>query len=110
MAGAGIPVPDCIVTAEWVTRGKPHPEPFLAGARLLAVAPAECVVFEDSSSGVLAGREAGCTVIATTFSHDAESLEAAHYMVADLTGMGVTTTPDQRGLTLTFQQLADPSR
>lgn len=87
MAGAGIAVPERIVTAEFVTYGKPHPEPFLAGARLLGVAPAECVVFEDSSSGVIAGRDAGCTVIATPFSHPADALDSAHYMVADLTGV-----------------------
>lgn len=108
MAAAGVPVPDRIVTAEFVTRGKPHPEPFLAGARLLGIAPAECVVFEDSSSGVQAGRDAGCTVIATTFSHDAESLEGSHYMVSDLTGMRATRMPEDRGIQLTFQQL--PSR
>jgi len=101
MEYAGIPVPDKIVTAEFVTRGKPHPEPFLAGARILESAPGECVVFEDSSSGVQAGLEAGCIVIATTFSHDAESLEGAHYMVSDLTGMQVSRTDG--AIMLTFQ-------
>ena len=56
LAAGGIPVPDHLVTADHVTRGKPHPEPFLAGAALLGVAPRECVVFEDSSSGAKAGR------------------------------------------------------
>jgi sugar-phosphatase len=85
MAAGGIPVPRRLVTADRVTRGKPHPEPFLAGAVLLGVAPAVCVVFEDSASGAQAGREAGCTVVATTFSHPIESLDAAHYLVRDLT-------------------------
>ena len=52
-------------------------------------APAECVVFEDSASGAIAGRAAGCTVVATTFSHPAESLDAAHYLVRDLTRIKV---------------------
>ena len=56
LAAGGIPVPQRLVTADQVTRGKPHPEPFLAGAALLGVEPAECVVFEDSSSGASAGR------------------------------------------------------
>ena len=89
LAVGGIPVPERLVTANQVTRGKPHPEPFLAGAALLGFAPAECVVFEDSSSGAQAGRAAGCTVVATTFSHAVETLEAAHYLVADLTGITV---------------------
>jgi len=87
MAEGGIPVPRRLVTADRVTRGKPHPEPFLAGAALLGVAPAACVVFEDSASGAQAGRDAGCTVVATTFSHPAESLDAAHFLVRDLTGV-----------------------
>ncbi len=94
MAAAGIPVPEKLVTADRVKRGKPDPEPFLAGAALLGVAPAECVVFEDSPSGVLAGRDAGCTVVATTFSHSAESLNAAHYLVRDLTGIRIERSGD----------------
>jgi sugar-phosphatase len=104
MTDAGIPVPERIVTANYVTYGKPHPEPFLAGARLLGVEPEDCVVFEDSSSGVLAGRAAGCTVVATTFSHPIESLDAAHYLVKDLTGVTATQSPSGRGLSLSFTQ------
>lgn len=100
MAVGGIPVPRKIVAADFVTRGKPHPEPFLTGAAVLGFAPKDCVVFEDSASGSQAGRAAGCTVIATTFSHPAEALDAAHYIVEDLTGMRVTVLPD--GLTLSF--------
>jgi sugar-phosphatase len=94
MAASGIAVPRRLVTAEHATRGKPHPEPFVAGAALLGVAPAECVVFEDSASGAIAGRAAGCTVVATTFSHPAESLDAAHYLVRDLTRIKVEVDGD----------------
>jgi sugar-phosphatase len=105
LAAGGIPVPQRLITAGFVTRGKPHPEPFLAGAALLGFAPEDCVVFEDSMSGAKAGREAGCTVVATTFSHSVESLDAAHYLVTDLTGMKVTLLPDDEGLELTFTPL-----
>jgi len=37
-------------------RGKPAPDGFLAGARLLGVAPAQAAVFEDALAGVAAGR------------------------------------------------------
>lgn len=95
MAAAGIPVPEILVTADKVKRGKPDPEPFLAGAALLGYAPADCVVFEDSPSGVEAGRAAGCTVVATTFSHSAESLSSAHYLVRDLTGIRIESASDE---------------
>lgn len=46
-----------------VARGKPHPDIFLHAAAAIGVSPAECIVIEDSASGVIAGREAGSTVI-----------------------------------------------
>jgi len=107
LAAGGIPVPKRLVTADQVTRGKPHPEPFLAGAALLGVAPAECVVFEDSSSGAEAGRAAGCTVVATTFSHPAEFLDRAHYLLRDLTGIRVESLGDE--IVIRFTPLADPA-
>jgi len=105
LALGGIPVPEELVTADQVTRGKPHPEPFLAGAALLGVAPTDCLVLEDSSSGAESGRAAGCTVVATTFSHPAESLNAAHYLVRDLTGIRVECLGDQ--IVLNFTPLAE---
>ncbi|MFE7230043.1 HAD family hydrolase [Streptomyces sp. NPDC002405] len=63
MAAAGLPLPDVRVTAESVGASKPDPEGFLKGAAELGVAPADCVVFEDSGAGISAGRAAGMRVI-----------------------------------------------
>jgi len=104
MAVGGIPVPQKLVAADYVTRGKPHPEPFLTGAAMLGFAPQECLVFEDSASGAKAGRAAGCTVVATTFSHPVESLYAAHFLIKDLTGVRVSVSAE--GLVLSFVPLA----
>jgi mannitol-1-/sugar-/sorbitol-6-phosphatase len=98
----GIHVPDRIITAEIVTQGKPHPEPYRAGAALLGLAPEDCLVFEDSTSGVRAGRAAGCTVIATTFSHSIQALSDAHYLVTDLTGVKAETFLDGKEIALSF--------
>ncbi len=84
---AGLPVPDVFVHGDTVTEGKPHPAPFLSGASLLGVPPNACVVFEDSTSGVAAGKAAGCTVVATLFTHPTDDLHAADYIVQDLTGI-----------------------
>lgn len=92
LAAGGIPVPESLVTADQVTAGKPHPQPYLTGAELLGFRPEECVVFEDSSSGAQAGRAAGCTVVATTFSHPINVLDAAHYVVTDLARVELQTT------------------
>jgi sugar-phosphatase len=104
---AGIPVPARLVTADDVVQGKPDPAPYLAGAALLALPAEECVVFEDAESGTQAGRAAGCTVIATTFSHDAESLRAAHYLIQDVTGVTVRNLPGEQGIVLAFSPLAE---
>jgi mannitol-1-/sugar-/sorbitol-6-phosphatase len=103
LASAGIKVPERLVTAETVNEGKPHPAPYLAGAALLGFAPEECLVFEDSASGVAAGCAARCIVVATTVSHEAEHLECASYLVADLTGVTASVVPE--GLALRFTPL-----
>lgn len=63
-AGAQLVPPPSTVTADDVSHGKPHPEPFLAGAKVLGFDAARCVVFEDSPSGGEAARAAGAAVVA----------------------------------------------
>jgi HAD superfamily hydrolase (TIGR01509 family) len=50
---------DAVVCAEDYDRGKPHPDPFLLAAKLLGVPPEDCVVFEDSPTGIEAAKSAG---------------------------------------------------
>jgi mannitol-1-/sugar-/sorbitol-6-phosphatase len=59
LAAAGLPVPRVIVTAADVQNGKPSPEGYLLAAAGLRIAPADCVVIEDSPTGIRAGRDAG---------------------------------------------------
>ena len=50
---------DLIVSADDVAHGKPAPDVFLEAARRMRVAPAECVVLEDSDEGLRAAQAAG---------------------------------------------------
>ncbi len=50
---------DAIVTAEDYHRGKPAPDPFLEAALRLGVPPEQCLVFEDTATGVAAAVAAG---------------------------------------------------
>lgn len=84
MRFGGIPEPKFVVTADQVIKGKPDPEPYLAGAKLLGLRPEECLVIEDAASGAKAGHAAGCKVLATLFSHSLESLSAADWVVRSL--------------------------
>jgi mannitol-1-/sugar-/sorbitol-6-phosphatase len=85
LRAAGFSIPENLVTARDIPRGKPYPDPYLKGARLLGVPPTECVVVEDAPSGVRAGKAAGARVVALrTTSSDAELKEAgADWIVND---------------------------
>jgi HAD superfamily hydrolase (TIGR01509 family) len=50
---------DTLVCAGDYTRSKPDPEPFLVAAARLGVAPADCLVFEDTEMGIQAATAAG---------------------------------------------------
>jgi len=52
-------IPELLVCAGETPHGKPYPDPFLAAAAQLGVAPERCLVFEDSESGVKAAIAAG---------------------------------------------------
>jgi mannitol-1-/sugar-/sorbitol-6-phosphatase len=106
LAFAGIPIPQHIITADMVKEGKPHPEPYLKGAKILGLAPQDCIVIEDSTSGAKAGDAAGCKVLATTFSHKIEQLTAADWIVESLARVKITVLPDDQGLELEFTPLS----
>jgi sugar-phosphatase len=63
MKGAGIRLPQLVVTAEDVPHGKPAPDVYLLGAELLDVDPADAIVFEDAEAGIQAGLAAGMRVV-----------------------------------------------
>lgn len=50
---------DTLVCAEDYQRGKPAPDGFLLAAARLGVAPADCLVFEDTDLGIEAATAAG---------------------------------------------------
>jgi len=77
LRAAGLQAPENLVTARDVQRGKPNPDPYLMGARILGVAPAECVVIEDAPSGIRAGRAAGARVVALRTTASDEELQDA---------------------------------
>jgi sugar-phosphatase len=80
----GLPIPDVLVTADRVPRGKPAPDPYLIAARELGVDPARCAVLEDAPAGIQAGKAAGATVFAIATTHDAAELTHADSIHADL--------------------------
>jgi sugar-phosphatase len=76
LRAAGLPVPEVLVCAEDVLRGKPAPDVYLMAAAKLGVQPGGCLVVEDAPAGIQAARSAGMRVIALTTTHPLAELDA----------------------------------
>lgn len=72
-----------IVTSGDVSRSKPDPEGYILAARRLGLNPDDCCVFEDSFSGLEAGRRAGGAVVALATTNPRPSLEGKADMIID---------------------------
>jgi HAD superfamily hydrolase (TIGR01509 family) len=53
-----------IVPGDEVSRGKPHPDPYLSAMNLLGKFPINCMAIEDSPTGVASAVASGCRVVA----------------------------------------------
>jgi mannitol-1-/sugar-/sorbitol-6-phosphatase len=85
----GLPVPKILVTADDVTNGKPHPEPYLKGAQLLGMKPGDCLVVEDAPAGIRSTHAAGMKVIGLTSTYPASQLGEADAVVEKLSRIHV---------------------
>lgn len=63
-----------LITDADVQRSKPDPQGYLLAAERLGADPKDCYVFEDSYSGLLAGRRSGAKVIALATTNPADTL------------------------------------
>jgi len=61
---AGLPLPKHMITSTDVQRGKPDPEPYIKAAKILGLAPADCIVVEDAPAGIRSGKAAAARVLA----------------------------------------------
>lgn len=77
----GLPVPDVLVTADDVKRGKPDPEGYTTAAERLSIRPEQCWVVEDAPPGIQAAQAAGMHVIAVTTTHAAHDVGGADVVV-----------------------------
>jgi sugar-phosphatase len=87
LRGAGLKLPDVLVSSDDVTQGKPAPEGYLLAAERLAVSPSRAVVLEDTPPGIAAGRAAGMNVIGVATTYSAARLVGAAFVVADLSSV-----------------------
>jgi sugar-phosphatase len=110
LRAAELPVPERIISADMVERGKPDPEPYRRGAELIGTGntgapPEECIVIEDAPSGVRAGVAAGCRVLGVLGSCSEAELRAAgvSWVVRSLEDVRAKAGP--RGLVISLNTL-----
>ncbi|MCH2094691.1 MAG: HAD-IA family hydrolase [Rhodobacteraceae bacterium] len=89
---------EVLIIGEECERGKPDPLPYRLAMDQLGVTPSQCVIFEDSPSGLRAGRASGAVVVGIRSSLDDETLRAngAHITLKDFTDPALSQVLAQR--------------
>ena len=72
---------DAVADGNVVTKAKPDPEVFIKAAKMVGVAPEDCVVFEDAVAGVKAAINAGMLCVGIG---SGKILTDAHYVISGL--------------------------
>lgn len=80
---------DSIIDDTQVNKGKPDPEIYLKAAKKLRVSPRDCIVFEDSLSGIKSAKGAGMRVVAITTSLSEKELSEADLIIKDFSYIGI---------------------
>ncbi|HYG02757.1 MAG TPA: HAD family phosphatase [Chryseosolibacter sp.] len=78
---------DTILDESFVSKGKPDPEIYRKTAAALGYKTEDCIVIEDSLSGVKSGKAAGCRVLGISTTHSEEELSDTDKVVGDFTGL-----------------------
>lgn len=80
---------NAVLNSSHVTKSKPDPEPYLKAAKAIGISPEQCIVFEDSISGVQSGLGAGAKVVGVATTHTHEELTSCQLVVDDFEGLKV---------------------
>ncbi|MGI8745898.1 MAG: HAD-IA family hydrolase [Bryobacteraceae bacterium] len=92
LAAAGLSVPKVLVGVDEIERGKPDPQGYLMAAERLNIAPADCLVFEDTGPGIEAGLRAGMQAVGLLTTVPPEQL-LCEYLVRDFRDVKITARP-----------------
>lgn len=84
-----LPYFNSVITAEDVKHAKPNPELFLTAALRLSINPEDCIVFEDSFSGVQAAHSAHMKVVLVTSSFKKIDMPEVDLTIKDFTQISV---------------------
>ena len=93
-----LPIPRVLVAADDVRKGKPDPEPYLKGAELLKLKPAQCLVIEDAPAGIRSAHAGGMKAIALTSTYPESELQEADAVLQNLGQIRVRSLDGERKL------------
>lgn len=82
------------LASEHVQRHKPDPEVYLKSATNLSLAPDQCLVFEDSFSGISAAKNAGMKVVGVLSSHKPDELPPCDFYISTYHDITVNTVKE----------------
>lgn len=85
---------DSMLSSEDVQFHKPNPQVYLKTAERVGVLPSDCIVFEDSFSGVSAAINAGMKVVGVLSTHTKEQLPPCDYYITDYSEVTVEKIVD----------------
>ena len=104
LRAGGHAVPKFVITGSDITHGKPHPEPFQKAAAMVGFPPSKCLVVEDTPAGILAGKAAGCRVLALRTTMAESVLEKARpdWIASNLADVELAETSSRGELLLTL--------
>jgi sugar-phosphatase len=100
---ANLPTPKVLVSADDVSKGKPDPEPYLMGAKLLGMNPAQCLVIEDAPAGIRAAHAGEMKAVGITSTYPASELHEADAVVQKLAEIKVKVSGGSGGLAITVE-------
>lgn len=89
-----LPHMQSVMASEHVSKHKPDPEIYLQSAKNIGLEPQNCIVFEDSFSGVSAGINAGMKVVGVLSSHKVEELPPCSLYINDYSQLSVNQVLD----------------
>lgn len=80
---------DIILNDTFVTHSKPHPEIYIKVAQAIGLPNSQCIVIEDSLSGIEAGKAAGSKVIGITTTHTGQELAHTDLVIDDFEDLSI---------------------
>jgi beta-phosphoglucomutase len=84
---------EAVVTGDKVTRGKPHPEPYLTGLEMLGLKAGQVVAVENAPAGIRSALAAGLTCLALSTTLSPLHLREADRVFGSLTEMAHSLVP-----------------